>query len=159
MAIHTTNITTVQTSTVNMTGLRSISLGLSLIKACLKATFNNSVSKNGLFDFILILINYLIEKYSAIGPRVNAGKNANAATITITAKTINPKLAVSVFSVPAPSGIYLFSDKIPAIAIGPTIGINLPNNKTIPVLIFHHKVLSPKPSKPLPLFADAEVNS
>jgi hypothetical protein len=61
-------------------------------------------------------------KYSAIGPNVNAGKKANAAKITITAKVINPKVSVSVFKVPALSGIYFLLAKMPAIATGPIIG-------------------------------------
>jgi hypothetical protein len=38
-------------------------------------------------------------------------------------------------------------------ATGPMIGINLDNNSTIPVEIFHQGVLSPNPSNPDPLLA------
>ena len=51
---------------------------------------------------------YLAEKYSAIGPRVRAGKKDKAATMKMTAKTINPKVEVSVFKVPLLSGMYCF---------------------------------------------------
>jgi len=44
-----------------------------------------------------MVLDYLAEKYSAIGPKVKAGKKDNAATMMITAKTIKPKVEVSVF--------------------------------------------------------------
>ena len=95
-----------------------------------------------------------------MGPKVNAGKNANAATINITAKVINPKVPVSVFNVPALSGMNFFFANNPAIATGPIIGKNLDNNITKPQVIFQKTDgVSPKPSKPLPLFAAEEVYS
>ena len=94
-----------------------------------------------------------------MGPRANAGKKLNAATINITANTIMPNVEVSVLSVPALSGTYFFFARIPAIATGPIMGKNLASNITVPQAIFQKGVLSPRPSKPLPLLADAEVNS
>jgi hypothetical protein len=47
-------------------------------------------------------------KYSAIGPTVKAGKKAKAAMSKITPKVIKPKVGVSVFKVPALSGMYFF---------------------------------------------------
>src|SRR4051794_22309573 len=105
------------------------------------------------------LIIYLIEKYSAIGPNANEGKKESAATNTITTNTISPKVPVSVFKVPADSGIYFLLASMPAIATGPIIGKYRERISTKPQLIFHQGVLSPRPSKPLPLFADAEVYS
>ena len=43
-----------------------------------------------------------------MGPNVNAGKKDNAAISRITASVINPKVAVSVFSVPELSGMNFF---------------------------------------------------
>jgi hypothetical protein len=100
-----------------------------------------------------------MDRYSAIGPKVNAGKNDNAATIRITVNMMTPKVAVSVFNVPSLSGIYFFWAIRPAIATGPIMGKNRESIKTNPVLIFHQTVLSPKPSKPLPLLAEEEVYS
>ncbi|MNN58453.1 hypothetical protein D3C81_1735010 [compost metagenome] len=77
----------------------------------------------------------------------------------ITVNTKIPKVAVSVCKVPSPSGINFFLANKPAIATGPIIGKKRDRIKTIPVLIFHQGVLSPKPSNPLPLFADEEVYS
>ena len=61
-------------------------------------------------------------KYSAIGPKVSAGKKDRAATIKITLKVITAKVAVSVFNVPALSGINFFCASRPAMATCPTIG-------------------------------------
>ena len=96
--------------------------------------------------------------YSAIGPNVKAGKKAKAAINRMTPKVIKPKVDVSVFKVPALSGMYFFLAKSPAIATGPIIGKYLDKIKTIPVEIFHHGVLAFNPAKPDPLFAEAEVN-
>lgn len=94
-----------------------------------------------------------------MGPNAKAGKKASAAMMAITANTISPNVAVSVFSVPALSGINFFSASKPAMATGPIIGRNLPNSRTMPVEMFQNGVLSPKPSKPLPLLAAEEVYS
>ena len=98
---------------------------------------------------ILHTVYFLIPKYSDIGPNVSAGKNANAATIAITAKTIKPKVEVSVFNVPALSGMYFFDGRIPAMATGPMIGRYRASNITIPHEIFQKGVLSPT-DEPLP---------
>ena len=94
-----------------------------------------------------------------MGPKVKEGKNAKAATIKMMAKTILPKVAVSVAKVPEPSGTKCFFANNPAIATGPIIGKNRPKINTKPVAIFQNGVLSPNPSKPEPLFAADEVNS
>ena len=94
-----------------------------------------------------------------MGPKASDGKNDNAAIIIITTKTIIPKVELSVFSVPALSGTYFLVLKLPAIATGPIIEIYRERISTNPVLMFHHIVLSFNPSKPLPLLAEAEVNS
>ena len=94
-----------------------------------------------------------------MGPSVNAGKKDKAAKIMMTANVINPNVSVSVFRVPALSGIYFLLAKIPAMAIGPMIGKYLDKIIMIPQLMFHQGVLSPKPSKPLPLFAAEDVYS
>lgn len=98
-------------------------------------------------------------KYSATGPKERAGKKDNNAIIRMTANTIVANVAVSVLNVPSPSGINFFSAKSPAMATEPIIGRKRDNINTIPVLIFHHRVLSPNPSNPLPLFAEDEVYS
>src|SRR5882762_2833845 len=73
-----------------------------------------------------------IEKYSAIGPNVNAGKNESAATIIITQSSTALNAILSTFRVPALSGMYLFEASEAAMANGPMMGMNLASNITIP---------------------------
>ena len=96
-------------------------------------------------------------KYSAIGPNVNAGKNANAAKITITAKIINPNVSVSVFKVHALSGIYFLLAKMHAIATGPIVGRYRDTKSMIRGVIFQKGLFTPRSSKTLPLFAQLEA--
>src|SRR5690348_17545427 len=67
---------------------------------------------------ILMRAFHFIPKNSAIGPSVNAGKNDSAATMEITPNTITPNVLVSVFNVPALSGMNFFFARIPAMATG-----------------------------------------
>src|SRR6187431_2761230 len=100
-----------------------------------------------------------MEKYSAKGPRASAGKNESAAMMMITESNTATKAGLSTFNVPELSGIYFFEASDPAIARGPMIGMNLPNNMARPQRIFQKGVASPSPSKPDPLLAAEEVNS
>ena len=99
----------------------------------------------------------MIEKCSAIGPKVNAGKNESAATITITAKIITPKVPVSVFNVPADSGTNFLLARIPAIATGPIIGRKRDTKITKPVLTFQKMLFAVSPLIADPLFAATDV--
>ena len=94
-----------------------------------------------------------------MGPNTSGGKYDNAVMMMIMAKVNIPKVRESTFNVPEDSGIYFFFANNPMMAIGPMIGRNLPNNNTNPVVTFQKILLSPSPSKPLPLLADEEVNS
>jgi len=47
----------------------------------------------------------------------------------------------------------------PPMAKGAMIGMKRASSMTMPVAIFHGAVLSPRPSKPEPLLAAAELNS
>jgi hypothetical protein len=98
-------------------------------------------------------------KNSAIGPNARDGKKDKAATTMITARVMIPNVPVSVWSVPADSGMYFFLASIPAMATGPTIGKNLDRIITMPQLMFQKGTPSPNPSNPLPLLADEEVYS
>ncbi|MNL44405.1 hypothetical protein D3C87_1669790 [compost metagenome] len=64
---------TVPISTVNMTGLRTITLGSSLIKDCFNAVCTKAGSNN-LLEVFIILFYLSIVKYSASGPNASAGK-------------------------------------------------------------------------------------
>ncbi len=72
---------------------------------------------------------------------------------------ITPNVTESVLKVPADSGMNFLFASSPAIATGPIMGRNLANSITVPVVTFHQMLLSPNPSKPLPLLAFAEVYS
>ena len=87
-----------------------------------------------------------MEKCSAIGPNAKAGKNDKAAIINITANTITPKVPVSVFNVPADSGTNFLLANMPAMAIGPMMGRNLPTKITRPVDTFQKILLAVKPA-------------
>ena len=101
---------------------------------------------------------YFNAKCSAIGPKVKAGKNASAAIMMITAKIIIPKVDVSLFSVPADSGINFLLASIPAMATGPMIGRKRPSIIIKPALTFQNILLSANPSKPEPLLAAATAD-
>ena len=77
-----------------------------------------------------------MEKCSANGPSASAGKYDNAFSTMMTAKVIIPKVSVSIFKVPADSGMNFFCASKPAIATGPMIGRKRPKRITIPVVTF-----------------------
>lgn len=79
--------------------------------------------------------------------------------IKITAIRVKQKVGLSSFKLALLSGLTLLLDIIPAIASGKNSGRYRPSSKAITQLIFHQGVLSPKPSKPEPLLAKAEVYS
>ena len=109
--------------------------------------------------FIKFSFYFTIEKYSAIGPSASPGKNSNAPSITTTENNTTPNIPESIFNEPDDSGVYFFTERKPAMAIGPIIGINLPSSIAMPVPIFQNGVLSPSPSNPEPLLAAADENS
>lgn len=78
----------VPSSTQNITGFFIMSRGFSLIKDSLIDSLTSAGSNNGICFFILldIVVRFrsYIEKYSANGPRVNAGKKDNAAMMIMT---------------------------------------------------------------------------
>src|SRR5262245_41364761 len=100
-----------------------------------------------------------MEKYSARGPSVRAGKKDNAAIMIITESNTATNAGLSTFRVPELSGIYFFEASEPAMARGPTIGMNLPKSMQTPQSTFQNGVASVSPSNPEPLFAADDVNS
>ena len=94
-----------------------------------------------------------------MGPRTRAGKNESAATMMITDRRTATKAGLWTCKVPELSGIYFFEASDPAIAKGPMIGMNLPNNIVTPHRMFQNGVASPRPSNPDPLLAAEDVNS
>ena len=104
-------MTTVATSTVYMIGFFIISRGFSFTNDCFRLSINLLLLKQKNADFIFF-ISSLIQNYklkcSAIVLKACTGKKDRAATMEITTNVIIPKVSVSVFSVPALSGINFF---------------------------------------------------
>ena len=91
-------------------------------------------------------------KYSAIGPKDNAGKKFSAPTkITININK-NTNIALLVDKVPAVTATFFFCTKLPAIAKIPTIGNKRAKIIVKPILVFKNGVLALKPAKAEPLF-------
>ena len=103
-------MTTVATSTVNIIGFFIINRGFSFTNDCFKLSITCSFGNKeaDVLFFISSLIQYYKLKCSAIVLNACTGKNDRAATIKITANVITPKVTVSVFNVPALSGINFF---------------------------------------------------
>ena len=103
-------MTTVATSTVYMIGFFIISRGFSFTNDCFRLSITCSFG-NKEADFIFF-ISSLIQNYklkcSAIVLKACTGKKDRAATMKITTNVIIPKVSVSVFSVPALSGMNFF---------------------------------------------------
>ena len=68
-------------------------------------------------------------------------------------------VGVSTCSVPALSGATRFFAGRPATISGTSSAGKRPSASTIAAVVFHHTVLSPSPSKPEPLFANADAYS
>jgi signal transduction histidine kinase len=79
--------------------------------------------------------------------------------IMITENNRLPKAPECKCKVPAVSGTGALYASHPAMANGPMMGKKRAKSITTPVLMFQKGVLSPNPSKPEPLLAEAEVNS
>jgi len=77
----------------------------------------------------------------------------------IVTRSFEPNVVSSTPSVPADWAAGRFPASDPAIASGNMIGMNRASSMTMPVATFHGGVLSPRPSKPEPLFALAELKS
>src|ERR1039457_1521743 len=110
-------------------------------------------------------------KCSASGPSAATGRNSRAPIITIVPSKRKPKVGVSSRMVPSPNGDAVLAPMPAARAIGAMIGMNRLIAMTMVVAMSHARLVgaglglllkpqvSPRPSKPEPLFADAEENS
>src|SRR3954464_13521754 len=95
-------------------------------------------------------------KCSTIGPRLSAGKNVSAPTITITPTSSAENSGVVTGNVPADAGISFFRLRLPAIASGGTIMKNRPNSIVRPSVVLYQDVFTLRPPNAEPLFAAAE---
>src|SRR6185436_5461225 len=97
-----------------------------------------------------------IRKCSTIGPRLSAGKNVNAPTITITPTNRLEKSGVVTGNVPSDGGISFLRLRLPAIASGGMIMKKRPNSIVRPRVVLYQFVLPLMPPKADPLFAAAD---
>ena len=95
-------------------------------------------------------------KCSTIGPRLSAGKNVSAPTITITPTSSAVKSGVVTGNVPSDSGIFFFRLRLPAIASGGMIMKNRPNSIVSPSVVLYQCVFTLMPPNAEPLFAAAD---
>src|ERR1700690_560606 len=91
--------------------------------------------------------------------------------ITMVPSNNMAKVNVSSRMVPSVNGLFFFPPKLAAIAMGATIGRDRLNSMTSPVAMSHGRLVgagvglllkpqvSPSPSKPEPLLAEADENS
>src|ERR1019366_9087371 len=95
---------------------------------------------------------------SSTGPRLRAGKNVSAPTITITDTSRRENRGVVTGNVPAEAGTAFFFARLPAIAsIGMTMK-NRPTSMVIAPAVLYHGVLPLKPPNAEPLFPADDVN-
>lgn len=94
-----------------------------------------------------------------MGPRLSAGKNVNAPTMTITLTNKKTNKKLSVLKVPDDSGISFFPERFPAKAMTGMSTANLPINIENPKRQFKIGVLALSPAKALPLLAAVDVKA
>src|SRR5438046_5521273 len=98
-----------------------------------------------------------MKRCSRIGPRLKAGKNVSAPTITIVDKSNTVKSGPVTGKVPSDAGDVLFFAIFPAMArIGMTTK-NLPSNIASAVLVLYQSVFAFSPPNAEPLFPAADV--
>ena len=78
-----------------------------------------------------------MSKCSTIGPKLNAGKNVNAPTITITLTSNVVNSGVVTGNVPNDGGTIFLLARLPAIASIGMIMKNLPTNIANPMLVLY----------------------
>src|SRR5438552_10344306 len=100
-----------------------------------------------------------ISRCTRIGPRLRAGKNVNAPTITITPTRSTLNKGVVTGNVPSEGGTYFFLARFPAIASMGRIMKNLPTSMVIAPDVLYQNVFPFKPPKADPLLPAIEVKA
>ena len=125
-------VSTLPTSTTNMTGFLTIVRGWSLRSASTIArrTICGSQMRSWLVRACAIRtpVPAFIRKCSTIGPRLSAGKNVSAPTMTITLTSSAVNSGVVTGNVPSDGGTCFLRPRLPAIASGGMIMKNRPNS-------------------------------
>src|SRR5258708_28203634 len=94
-----------------------------------------------------------------MGPRLNAGKNVRAPTITMVPTNSTLNKGVVTGNVPAEGGTACLRAKFPAIASIGMIMKNRPTRVLRPRALLYQEVLPLKPANADPLFAAVENNA
>ena len=102
---------------------------------------------------------FAMSRCSTIGPRLSAGKNVNAPTITITLTRSAVKSGVVTGNVPSEAGICFLRLKLPAMASGGMIMKNRPNSMATASVVLYHLVFALRPPNAEPLLFAIEVNA
>src|SRR5262250_3291453 len=95
-------------------------------------------------------------KCSTIGPRLSAGKNVSAPTMTMTPTRSPVKRGVVTGKVPSDGGMCFFRPRLPAIASGGMIMKNRPKSIVRPSVVLYQNVLTLMPPNADPLLAAAD---
>src|SRR6185437_9150144 len=96
---------------------------------------------------------------SSTGPRLNAGKNVSAPTITMTPVSRIVNSGVLTGNMPTDGGIRFFRARFPARARAGIIMRKRPESMVNPRLRFYQGVLALNPAKAEPLLPAADVNA
>src|SRR5580700_2921021 len=158
------DVSSAPTSTTNITGLAASVRGFSLTNDSHTACTTISCPQRD-FSLLVVLVAMgpkntfpaCIIKCSRIGPRLNAGKNVNALTISTTETSSTVNNGVVTGKVPADSGTYFFRARLPAIARMGITAKNLPNKVANPIVVLYQRVFPFNPPNAEPLFPVAEV--
>src|ERR1700736_3781403 len=160
------SVRTAPTSTTNMTGLRHIQRGSSLITDCQRAGIRISELKVALRcrEVVVRWVSVYekvwpahMAKCSAIGPSARTGKKVSAPMISTVPASTPPKRRPSVFIVPTVIGTSFLAAIEPARASIRTIETYRPRVTTVPRLAFHQLVLPFSPANADPLLAAVDV--
>src|SRR5208337_1169651 len=100
----------------------------------------------------------IISRCSSTGPRLRAGKNVSAPTITITDTRRTVNRGVVTGNVPAVAGTAFFFARLPAIASMGMIMKNRPTSMVIAPAVLYQRVLPFMPPNAEPLFPADDVN-
>ena len=100
-----------------------------------------------------------INKCSTIGPKLSAGKNVSAPTMTITLTRSVVNSGVVTGNVPSDGGTKFLLARFPAIANIGMIMKNRPTSIAMPIVVLYQSVFAEIPAKAEPLFPVPEVNA
>src|SRR5512141_593956 len=118
------------------------------------------------FAFLSLLITHYffqkvcpacINKCSTMGPRLSAGKNVNAPTITITLTSNAVNSGVVTGKVPKLAGTIFFFARLPATASIGIIIMKRPINIVMPIVELYQSVFAEIPAKADPLLPAPSV--